>query len=113
MTTYVDVALEEIRKDYPKAYEILKGAVIPEYVPYHQETCINYYTGGMIVSKLPNNPQLIVNCPDVEDVISTTGMFVTGSLTLGLDTYKINNMIKSKYSTKHQVIFELEHITKE
>ena len=110
MTTYTDVALEEIRNDYPQAYEILKKAIKPDYEPFYM--CTTLGSKGTEISAIHNTPQVIINCPYIQKLMGSNnrGVFFSGVIKLEEDAYSFKNSCVSKHSSEHQLILEMEKI---
>lgn len=117
MTTYVDVALEEIREKYPIAYKILKDATIHKsnhnnYEPYYKSSYWGL-KGEWVSCKEKNNPQIIINCPDVNNLFNKGVVALEGNLTIGKSSYQLHSIRENCNSSEHQLILELEGIEKE
>ena len=111
MTTYVDVALEEIRKDYPKAFEILKKAVKikPDYEPFFEGIWLGSDFSSSKI-RVENSSEIIINSPYAYEKFSDLPEApFNGKLVLGDSTYELTNPVILK-SGKHQVVIHMEKI---
>ena len=113
MSKYTDVALEEIRDDYPTAYEILKGAIKPEYDPYCKETSIGADCCSLSV-RLVNNPsEIIINSPEIIEIFGRTSNLPSeGILHIGGVKFRLINTVQLDVSD-HTVKFMIEKLEKE
>lgn len=112
MATYVDVALEEIRSDYPQAYEILKFAIKPKYVPY-EESFVCDANCGYHLTKLPSPSELTINSPNIIDTFKGLSEdSCTGVLTIDGISFKLIHLTPLTVED-HQANFIIEKIEKE
>ena len=107
--TYEEVALEEIKNDYPKAYEILKKALPDKFTPYCTEIRATDLQGNTSISKSKNlGGSLCLQGFGIDCFTSEEG-YDQGVLKIGLNTYKLTNIIAMN-KEKHQLNFTIEKL---